>query len=407
MKRIVTLMILSLLVAGGVSGQELPEPIIYPQPTGAYAVGRMDTVWIDSARAETFTETPDDVRQVPVSIWYPAANDAAPVAPWIDLTLAQLYAEQTGVPLDMIAGLITVHARTGAAVAVSDAPFPVLIMSHGSGLLPALYTTFAESLASHGYVVIGVSHPYDAAVALLADGTIALPATNLNPVNIPSDLDPLDIMELNDANSQPVVTVQAGDLRFALDQTERMNADDPLLAGRLDVTRVGVFGHSLGGATAIETLLVDERFDAAAHIDGSLYSDMSAGSDRPILALFADATLAYMTEAELDGSGLSAADFERFVQILRRVRTLYEASPNAVLVTLADADHANFSDVGLLAHLLDDAGNDLGAIDVRLALEISDAYLVAFFDEALRGIPAPWDALTTRYPASTVEQHNE
>jgi dienelactone hydrolase len=402
------MILLALLVVGSVSGQELPEPVMYPQPTGSYAVGRMDTVWIDSTREETFTDATDDVRQVPVSIWYPAADDAAPVASWIDPVLAQRYAEETGVPLDMLLDVIIVHARSGAAAADSDVPFPVLIMSHGSGLFPALYTSFAESLASHGFVVIGVSHPYNAAAALLADGTLALPVPAADPtgtLNVPPDTNPLDTLELIDASAQPLLAVQVGDLRFALDQAERLNADDPVLAGRLDLTRVGVFGHSFGGAAAIETLVADARFDAAALIDGSLFSDMLPGSDRPILALFADATLDGMDAAEADAlqigtEVLSATDLERFTGMLGRVRRLVEASPDSVLVTVAGAEHMNFSDAGLLGGLLDGIGNDLGTINAGLALEITNAYLLAFFDETLRNAPSRLRDIPSQYPES-------
>jgi dienelactone hydrolase len=412
MKTVVVVMLGMLLVASSVSGQGLPDPVVYPAPTGEYAVGRIDTVWVDASREEIFTDAPDDVRHVPASIWYPAADDAAPLATWIDPALAGRYAEATGVPLDTVISLITVHARSGAAAAPSDTPFPVLIMSHGSGLFPALYTSTAESLASHGYVVIGVTHPYNAAAALLADGTLALPAPAAAPdaPNIPADSDPLTTLGMIDAHAQPLLSVQVGDLRFALDQAERLNADDPALAGRLDLARVGVFGHSFGGAAAIETVLADDRFGAAALIDGSLFSDMSAGSDRPVLALFADATLNGMDEAEaealeMSAAVLNAADLERFTGMLGRVRRLVQNSPDSALVTIAGAEHMNFSDAGALNALLDGIASDLGAIDSALALEITNAYLLAFFDETLRGAASQWDTLATLYPETTVEYH--
>jgi len=56
----------SLLIFSFIVQLELPEP------TGAYPVGRVTRHWIDSSRPETLTETPDDFREVPVVIWYPA-----------------------------------------------------------------------------------------------------------------------------------------------------------------------------------------------------------------------------------------------------------------------------------------------------------------------------------------------
>ncbi|MDX1991388.1 MAG: hypothetical protein SF029_03310, partial [bacterium] len=344
-----------LLVAGSVSAQTVSETMIFPEPTGAYAVGRVERTWIDPSREEVFTASPDDLREVSAYIWYPAVDDDAPVASWLNPVLAPVYSEQFGLPLEMVAELVTVHARSDAGVAVSETPFPVLIMSHGNSWFPELYTTLAESLASHGYVVIGVRHTYNAAAALLTDGTVVrpVPAADATGFTIPPNATQLDILEMSDRHAQGLLAVQVGDLRFVLDQAERMNADDPVLAGSLDLSHVGVFGHSFGGAAAIDALLADERFDAAALIDGSLYSDMSAGRDRPILALFAVVTLSGPNEAELASLGLNPDELERLTSILGRVRTLVEASPGSVLVSVAGAQHINFGDAGLLGGLID------------------------------------------------------
>ena len=41
--------------------------------------------------------------------------------------------------------------------------------------------------------------------------------------------------------------------------------------GRLDLGHVGMFGHSLGGAAAASSMLVDPRIDAGADLDGVLF----------------------------------------------------------------------------------------------------------------------------------------
>jgi hypothetical protein len=43
-----------------------------------------------------------------------------------------------------------------------------------------------------------------------------------------------------------------------------------VFAGRLDLGRIGMFGHSLGRAASASTMLVDRRVRAGADLDGPL-----------------------------------------------------------------------------------------------------------------------------------------
>ena len=61
--------------------------------------------------------------------------------------------------------LVDAPPRTGA-------PLPVLLFSHGYTAHPSAYTALLEDLASHGYVVLSVVHPYEAMAAALADGRV-------------------------------------------------------------------------------------------------------------------------------------------------------------------------------------------------------------------------------------------
>ncbi|MDX1992534.1 MAG: hypothetical protein SF029_09095, partial [bacterium] len=93
-------------------------------------------------------------------------------------------------------------------------------------------------------------------------------------------------------------------------------------------------------------------------------------------------------------------ELERLTSILGRVRTLVEASPGSVLVSVAGAQHINFGDAGLLGGLIDGLNTELGTTDGRLVLEITNAYLLAFFDHTLRGTPSRLPDLPTQFPES-------
>src|SRR6202049_5293986 len=67
-----------------------------------------------------------------------------------------------------------------------------------------------------------------------------------------------------------VLTAWPADIAFVLDQLERLNVSDPTgkFTGRLDMTRVGVFGHSFGGAKDAQFCSQDSRCKAGIDVDG-------------------------------------------------------------------------------------------------------------------------------------------
>ena len=77
-------------------------------------------------------------------------------------------------------------------------------------------------------------------------------------------------------------------MSFALDQLDRLNTSDPSgrFRGRLDMQRVGAFGHSLSGATALKFCLNDSRCKAGIDIDGALLGDVvREGVSQPTMFL--------------------------------------------------------------------------------------------------------------------------
>jgi len=133
----------------------------FPEPTGSYAVGTGFLYWVDMARPDTCTPDPNDHREVSAQIWYPADPDTGgkPI-PYMPKEAGSALAESFDIPAPMFDhfALVRTHSYLNAGVARAGAPFPVITYST-SGLMSSHIALF-EELASHGYVVLCIGHPY-------------------------------------------------------------------------------------------------------------------------------------------------------------------------------------------------------------------------------------------------------
>ncbi len=109
--------------------------------------------------------------------------------------------------------------------------FPLIVLSHGAFGTARNYAWIAEHLARGGYVVCGVSHFGE------------------SPLFGPESIDPRSVLD---------VGPRVQDCTFAIDH---MLQESPLRE-RVDPSRVGVLGHSSGGATAVA--LAGGVFDPSA-----------------------------------------------------------------------------------------------------------------------------------------------
>jgi hypothetical protein len=72
---------------------------------------------------------------------------------------------------------------------------------------------------------------------------------------------------------QRLIDIRAADARFALDRPTALRTTDPGSppAGHVDLRHVGIVGHSLSGATAVQVSSADRRFRVAVDLDGKLF----------------------------------------------------------------------------------------------------------------------------------------
>jgi predicted dienelactone hydrolase len=379
----------------------------YPALSGPFAVGRTVFDWTDKGRLDPYSPNGASPRRLLVTAWYPASiRPGAQASRWIPAAVTAAYASAIGGTPDKLER-VQINAHDDAALAEGTAALPILVMSPGDGRVPAFYTHYAEALASQGYVVFGVAHTYNALAVAFPNGDVIVGTQDARGVDTNTDpgVGPLESVIHDYARGSRAVAIQAADIRFVLDRIAALNGDDPRFAGRLDLARIGAFGHSFGGATVVDALLKDERLKAAVNLDGTVFSAVPVSNTRPFMTIVTRESIREaMSDATLALVGLTRADYDRLIDITSHNRQLFERSTKAYFVTIDGATHDNFSDAGVFADEFPNLKADLGTIDPLLALTITDGYLTGFFDEILLGRPPTLPALAARYTQTKVEQ---
>jgi len=350
--------VLAVLLTVGVWVERL-IPLELPRPTGPWPVGRTHRALGDDLTAW---------------IWYPALHDE-PTAPYLPDSVAEAWRRDRPVVLNLLTrklGNVRAHGVFDAPFAADSADRPVLLFRGGGSGGTLGYTVHFEELASRGYVVVAVEggggnpesclgHPdEDACGALLIDrATLAI--------------------------------------RAALDRLSYLAVMDPILGGQFDLSRLGVFGHSAGGAQAFAFCAADTRCRAGVNIDGRLFGSLDRRTVRvPFLWLLSD------HGAERDAASR---------QIEERIRRAYERQPSdsRMMAMIKGANHFAFSEDGALlkSGIVRGILRLVGVLglDGRRQVEVSAYAVRSFFDAWIRdGDPAAVALTSPSYPEIVLRQ---
>lgn len=368
-----------------------------PAPTGQFAVGRTTYAWVNNAERDELAPPPGAKREVLVWIWYPATRRAsATPAEYLPAAWRTALDRSSGVLMSQFftrdLERVRVHSVVGAPVSAEQRSYPVVIMRAGGGALTISYTTLAEDLASHGYVVVGFDAPYRTSVVVLPDKRVITRPPADNPENLSESQ--------ADRLINRLLPMWTDDTKFVVSQLQRLNAADPSdrFTGRLDMQRLGMFGHSFGGAQALQFCHDDPRCRAGIDIDGAPFgSVVQEGLKQPFMFILSD-----HSRDLSDPAGK---------QILANIESIYSRLPNGrLLITIRGANHFSFSDQILLkSHLLIGLLRmfGFGRLDGRRGLAITAEFVHTFFDVYLKGAPASLlMRLSRQYPeVEVLEQH--
>lgn len=386
----------------------------FPSPTGRYQIGTLTYHWVDPSRSEIFGADRNARRALMAQIWYPAKGNARlPLAPYIEdaNAVTAAFARIHHKPAFVFRQLksVTTNAIAAARVADADASYPVLLFLEGATGFRQMNTFEVEELVSHGYVVVAIDQPGTAAHVVFPDGHHigALPVEQLSALIRPSYMPgavapPVNGRPLSGGSIIPYLT---RDIVFALDQLAALNRADPnsILTARLDLSRVGAFGISLGGIVVAEACRVEVRLKACLMMDAPMPTNVvRAGLVKPSMWMTRDRN-AMRLERQRSG-GWSEVDIEAHQNSMRAAFEGLTAP--GYFVQISGTFHSNFTDIPLWSPLTSWLGIS-GPINTRRAHDIINAYGLAFFDRHLKGLPAALlDKPTTTYPEVRFEAHH-
>ena len=342
-------------------------------PFGEFAVGRRQVYWIDSTRRDVTDSS--RYREISGWVWYPASGsrDAEELplpAEWQSHKLDVLRT-RFGPEVASAMKTFSVRERTDAPVLGGSSQFPVLLFVPGLSWLASDYSVMIDDLVSHGYVVVGIS-----------------PKGFSDPVEFPDGR----VVHQSLGRGEKIGTDQAiahDDALFSLHHILQMN-DRGFLQGRIDTHKIGAFGHSLGGTTALVAAARDTVVRAAINIDGDPMGDVREARPRqPLLLISSESPT--IDEAPSNPSPQHMDLVRQGLERSEKRRTddwnaISSESVSARRIIIPGAHHLNFVDAALASPLLTDKAArwmKFGSIAPEQALTTLSSIVRTFFDQSL------------------------
>jgi len=315
-----------------------------PRMTGVHKVATVNYTYTDMSRVETFTNTGEN-RSVNVEFWYP--KDAG-------------------------------------------GKYPLVLFDHGSGGVKTSNTSTFMELASNGYVVCSIDHPYHSLFTKGSDGRLI----TADPAYLQ------EYMNLNNGNyteeekyklQQKWMNLRTADIHFVLDTilAQSEDANSEAVYQLIDAEKIGLMGHSLGGESVAQVARERDDIDTVINLDADLggeYLDYVDGKyvmneavyPVPILTIFSD-DLVRLIDAIPDAEAVIA------------VKHVTATAPNAYEVHIKGANHMSLTDLSLtspfLASMISSSVKHVGGetADSLSVIEKMNDIVLQIFDVYLKG----------------------
>jgi len=340
--------------------------IIFPPLKGPYPVGTRRIEVVDYDRKDPYA--PGSQPRAPMlQLWYPISSTALLTpAPWLPPNSSYYEAQDLGIPVEELESIKTGTFINGTAIFPlarkekgsdqKNSTVPILVFSPGSGALCAIYSIFLSSLASFGYTIVGIDHPYDSDHIERPSGEVIFRNETQYFSNITLAVETRrdDVLWLG--------------TQLTPDKLTNLLSTPPSTLHSTTLS-LGIFGQSLGGTTA-NMAMVDTStpFQSSASLDSPfLYPLNETGFHGPLL---------YM------GGTINPCCHESLLHCWHLITSWKLA------VAIRGTTHFSFSDFITIRLQLDHGVGDLpdvGEMNPERMVELVTDYLRAFWEWTLEG----------------------
>ena len=337
-----------------------------PAPEGEFSIGTFTFDLTDPDRVEMYGDSAGTLRRIRVQVWYPSDDVSGYNQEfWLQdgIKLSRSLAKEMRLPfflLDHTADVLS-NAYFEAPISGKKDSYPLIILSHGWMGFRNLHNDFAELLASNGFIVMGIDHTYGAQMTVFSDGFAAEIDKNALP-NRDSTPNFLNYAE-------QLVLTYAGDIKLVLDALESINSGNfsKIINGNLDLSQVGLMGHSTGGGANVSVALADDRVKALFAMDAWVeplgMENMTKGLSIPALFLRSE-----QWEGGLNDDYLIS---------------LVENSDIAQIIQIEGTTHIDFTMSAMFSSLTGIIGFT-GELDREVSASIQHEYVLEFFNNSLK-----------------------
>lgn len=371
----------AVVVGAGVVASSYLFPCEFPEPSGKFGVGTEIHHFDNVKRLGSCEQDAVNLRDVTLQFWYPTEHKAAEASyPWAQEYVTEIK-KRTKLVYFLGVDAVYTYAQSDVPLSNVKESYPVILYSHG--MLAGLgdNASLCEDLASRGYIVVGIGHSQD----------------EIREKNKPE----LSYEELIDAVTEET-EIRVLEAQRVLDYLEKLSIDlENKFFGKLDLQNIGMAGHSLGGATAIQLCRNDSRCKAAVNLDGPLFGkNATEVVNKPVMFLLAE--MPEISEEDQIALFQTKENYQNMVQryVPAIDKVMSSSGKDAYKILINGSNHVAFCDFALIISyspitrlIAEYAGwmngyhcMDLyvGRIDAYRCHEIMKSYASAFFDKYLK-----------------------
>lgn len=324
--------------------------------TGQYTPMTCAAILTDTSRTEQFGQD-GSAREVPVHLFYPAESES-----------------------------------------ITDHSLPLVIFSHGAfGWYQSNISAYQE-LASNGYVVASIEHPYHSLFThdtsgklIMVDGQFMQNALTLGS----SDAEETEREEVFKTECE-WIELRIADMNFALDTLKSaVSANDfsdwtftegdteqfETAVRLINTDKIGLMGHSLGGATAVTVGRRDD-ISAVIDIDGTMVGEQIDFADGKYV-INEEAYTTPLLEIENEKAHFDAIEAEKIGYIYAN-NVVQKNAVNAYQTYFAGAGHMNFTDLPLISPFLAEKLGT-GEIEPEQCTDTLNKLILDFYNCYLKG----------------------